>query len=84
MKSCASAPFRRRLHLCLGGVGAAVKDVRAHRAVQQGTVLGHHADGAAQGVLGDLPHVLTVDQDAPSLGIAETQEQIHQAGFTGT
>ena len=44
MKSCASARARRRDHLVVGGIGAAVEDVVAHRAVQQARILLHHAD----------------------------------------
>ena len=51
-------------HLGLGGVGAAVEDVVADRAVQERRVLLHHADLRAQAFLRHVADVLPVDQDA--------------------
>ncbi|MND61060.1 hypothetical protein D3C80_523060 [compost metagenome] len=67
--------------LRLGRIGAAIGDVVANRAVQQRGVLGDHADGAAQAVLGDLGHVLPVDADFPTVHVVETQQQVDQGGL---
>ena len=56
--------LRRGDDLGLGGVGLAVADVVADRAVQQRGVLRHHRDLRAQAFLRGLRDVLAVDQDA--------------------
>jgi hypothetical protein len=53
MKSCASARSAAAHHVGVAGIGAAVEDVVAHRAVQQRGVLRDHADLRAQAVLRD-------------------------------
>ena len=70
-----------RAHFLFAGVGAAVEDVVAHGAVQQRGVLRHHADGAAQAVLGHAANVLAVDGDAPALHLVKAQQQIDQRGL---
>ena len=54
----------RLRRLRLAGVGTAIEDVVAHRAVQQRGILRHDADLAAQAVLRDVRDVLVVDEDA--------------------
>ena len=83
MKSCASARLRGGHHLGLGGVGAAVEDVVAHRAVQQRGVLRDHADLRAQAVLRHVGDVLAVDQDAARLDVVEAQQQVDERGLAG-
>ena len=68
-------------HLVFRGIGAAVQNVVAHRSVQQGRVLRHHPDMAAQTVLRDARDVLPVDQNAARFDIVEPQEQFDQGGF---
>jgi hypothetical protein len=51
--------------LLVGGVGAAVADVVAGRAVEHGRLLRDHADGAAERLLGDLAHVLPPTSTRP-------------------
>ena len=52
--------------------------------MEKRAVLLHHADLAAQAVLGHMGDVLTIDQDAPCLGIIKTQQQLHQRRLTRT
>ena len=68
-------------HFDLAGFGAAIEDVFANGAVQQGGVLRHHADGAAQAVLRNMANVLPVDADATLLPIIEPQQQAGKGGF---
>ncbi|MNY67042.1 hypothetical protein D3C86_2045550 [compost metagenome] len=49
------------LQIGFAGIGPAVEDVVAHRAVQQRGVLSDHAYGLAQAVLRDLGDVLAID-----------------------
>ncbi len=49
------------LQLVVGDVGPGVTQVGAHGLVEEVRVLGDHADGPAQGVLGQVPHVVAVD-----------------------
>ena len=70
---------RRRL----AGVGPAVEDVVAHRAVQQRGVLRHHADLRPQAVLRDVGDVLAVDQDAARLQVVEAQQQVDERRLAG-
>ncbi len=63
------------------GVGPAVGDVFADRAVEQGGVLGHHGDGPTQGLLGHPRDVLAVDQDAPLLDVVEPLDQLDEGGL---
>src|SRR5690554_811804 len=72
---------RRLQHHLLGCIRAPVKDVVPYRAVQQGRILGDHADMSAQGVLTDLGYILPVDQDPAPLHVMETQQQIDQGGL---
>ncbi|MCY1452445.1 hypothetical protein D9M71_693650 [compost metagenome] len=68
----------RILQLGVAGAGVAVEQVVADRAVQQGGVLGDHADLRAQALLGHLGDVLAVDEDAPAFQVVEAQQQVHQ------
>ena len=78
MKSSASAWRAASIDLVLAGVGAAVADVVADRAVEERGVLGHHADLLAERLLGDRGDVLAVDQDAPALEVVEAEEQVDE------
>jgi hypothetical protein len=78
MNSCGLGAAGGGDHLGLGGVGAAVEDVVAHRAVQQRGVLRHHADVRAQAVLRDLGDVLAVDQQPARLDVVEAQQQVDE------
>ncbi|MCY1182550.1 hypothetical protein D9M73_231150 [compost metagenome] len=69
--------------LRFGRVRAAIGDVVANRAMQQRSVLGDHANGAAQAVLRDLGDVLPVDAYFPLIHVVEAQQQVDQGGFTG-
>ena len=72
----------RRDHRLVPRPGIAIEDIGPDRAMQQRAVLTDHADRAAQRGLRHLGHVLPVDQDLALLGIAEPQQQVHEAGFT--
>ncbi len=79
MNSCGLGALGGRAdHLRVGGVGPAVDDVVAHRAVQQRGVLRHHADLRAQAVLRHVRDVLAVDQDAAALEVVEAQQQVDE------
>ena len=75
--------FRRSLDLALAGIGPAIADVVADRAVQQRSVLGHDRNLLAQAFLRHRRNVLAVDQDAPSLQIEKAQEQVDGGGLAG-
>ena len=75
---------RRGHHVGVGGVGAAVQDVVAHRAVQQRGVLRDHADRRAQTVLRDAGDVLAVDQDAARLQVVKAQQQVDDRALART
>ena len=83
MKSWACARLAAAIGRRLAGVGAAVEDVVAHRAVQQRGVLRHHADLRAQAVLRDVGDVLAVDQDAARLQVVEAQQQVDERRLAG-
>ena len=65
-------------HLILTRLGAAIKDVVAHRAVQQAAVLADHADMGAQTVLGHACDVLPVNRNAPRFRIVKPQHKFNQ------
>ncbi|MNL18460.1 hypothetical protein D3C87_1396050 [compost metagenome] len=67
--------------LCVARIGAAVGDVVANGTVQQGSILGDHADGAAQAVLRDVRDVLPVNANLPAVDVVEAQQQVDQRGF---
>ena len=69
--------------LVLGGVGAAVQDVVAGRAVEQRGVLRDHAHVAAQAFLADAAHVMAVHQHRPVLDVVKPQQQRDQRGLAG-
>ena len=71
-------PLGGRAHVSVAGIGAAVGDVVAHRAVQQRGVLGDHANLAAQAFLGDVRDVLAVDTHPAGIQIVKAQQQIDQ------
>jgi hypothetical protein len=58
----------RRLDLLIGGVGTSVGDVGPHRVREEEALFEDDADLAPQRVQGDLPDVVSVDQNAPSSG----------------
>ena len=60
-------------HVFLSGIGAAVDDIVAHRAVQQAGVLRDQADLGAQAFLGNVFNVLPVDADLAALRLVEAQ-----------
>src|SRR5690606_24363209 len=70
-------------HLFLGRVGPAVHDVLAYRAVQQRGVLGDHADGRAERILGDRGDVGAVDPDRAAFAVVEAQQQVDQGRLAG-
>ena len=72
------------LHLGVAGVGPAVGDVVAHRAVQQRGVLRDHADGTAQALLRHAGDVLAVDQHPAALDVVQAQQQIDHGALAGT
>ena len=58
-------------HVAYRGTQPAIGDIVADGAVQQRRVLGDHADGAAQAVLGDVGDVLPVDADLAAVDVVE-------------
>ncbi|MNL42007.1 hypothetical protein D3C87_1644410 [compost metagenome] len=67
--------------LCVARIGAAVGDIVANGTVQQGSVLGDHADGAAQAVLRHVRNVLPVNANLSAVDIIEAQQQVDERGF---
>ncbi len=69
------------LHLGVGGVGAAVADVLADRAVEQPRVLQNHRELAAQ--LGAVPvaNVHAVDLERARVHVIEALEQLDERGL---
>lgn len=74
---------RGRLHRGVVGVWPAVQQVVAHRAVQQGGILRHHAHLGAQAVLCHPRDILAIDQDTTAIQVVETQQQIDDGGLAG-
>ncbi len=65
-------------HFGFAGVRPPIQNVVAHRAVQQGRILCHHGNLAAQGVLCHLRNVMAIDGDAPAFHVIKPQQQVHQ------
>jgi hypothetical protein len=63
--------------LAAGGDG----DVLGHARPEQHRLLRDEGEGAAQAVLRDLAQVLTVDGDAPRLGVGEAQGKAQKRGL---
>ncbi len=74
---------RRRLDRRLIGLGAAVGDVVADRAVQERGVLGDDADRRAQALLAHVGDILAVDEDPAAFKIVEAQQQVDEGRFAG-
>src|SRR6267143_957488 len=72
---------RRRLDLRIARAGPAIADVGGDRAMQERSVLRHHADGRTQALLRHRADVLAVDADEASLRLIETQQQVDQSRF---
>ena len=62
-------------HVGLARGPASIADVVAERVVEQHRILRHHADGVAQGGLGDTGDILAVDRDAPAVRLVEAEQQ---------
>ena len=58
-----------------GGVGQTIGDVVGDRPVEEVDVLLHEANRLAQGLLGDLAHVLTVDRDGARVHVVEARQK---------
>ena len=69
--------------LLVGRVGAAERDVRPHRRVEDEGVLEDHAELAPQRLDADVAHVLAVDEHAPGRRVVEAQQQVQQARLAG-
>ena len=69
--------------LVVAGIGFAVAQVVTDRTVQQGGVLGHHADVGAQAFLSHRGDVLIVDQDASAFQVVQAQQQVDQGRLAG-
>ena len=67
---------RRRLDLRIARAGSAIADVGGDRAMQQRSVLRHHADRRAQALLRHCADILPVDADAAPRRLVETQQQV--------
>ncbi|KAG1303211.1 hypothetical protein G6F62_015829 [Rhizopus arrhizus] len=61
------------LDVGVGGAGPAVADVVVDGVVEQHRVLRHHADRRPQAGLGDIAHVLAVDDDRAAIGVVEAE-----------
>ena len=69
-------------HLHIRGIGAAIFDVVAHRAVQQAAVLLNHADLPPQAFLCHRGNILPIDRDPPAFGVIKPQHQLDQGRFS--
>ena len=67
--------------LLLGCFQFSVKNVFAHGAVEEKSLLGDHADVGAKRFQGDPGEVLAVDQEAARGGLVERRQQVHEGGF---
>ncbi len=67
--------------LLFGSIRAAIGDVGADGAVEQGGILRDHADVAAEAVLRDFRDVLVIDGDGAIGEFVEAQQQVDQCAF---
>src|SRR6185436_19376774 len=61
----------------------AIANVVPDRAVEQGGVLGHHADLGAQALLGDLGDILAVNDNAARFEVVEPKKQADERRLPG-
>ena len=65
-------------NLLARGVGTAVSDVFRHRALEQPSVLQHHAKGAAQACTRVITRRPAIDHDASGIDIVKPQQQVDE------
>ena len=65
-------------NLLARGVGTAVGDVFRHRALEQPSVLQHHAKGAAQACARVITRGTAIDRNATGIDIVEPQKQVDE------
>ena len=70
--------LRRFYHARERHIRLPVRDVVAHRVVEQDRLLRHLADLRAQRGQAHVAHIVAVDQDAPAGHIEEARNQVHQ------
>ena len=70
-----------RPQLGVRGIRPAVANIVGDGAMQQGSVLGDHADGFSQRGLGHAGDVLAVDGDLAGFQLVKTQQQREQCGL---
>ena len=66
--------LRRRQHLCVTRIGAAIANVVAQRVVEQHRILRHDADGLAQAFLRHGAHRLTINQNIAALRVIKSKQ----------
>src|SRR3954468_4634239 len=74
---------RRILHLFVGGIERTVANVVKERPMKQHGILRDHADGTPKRILSHLADVLSIDENAATLDVVETKDQVHERGFPG-
>ena len=72
----------RGFHLLVRGLQTAIADVVRHGAGEEMGVLKHHAQGAPQGLLGDVPDVDAVIGDGSALDFVEAVNEAGDGGFS--
>ena len=73
---------QRRPHLLVGHVGPE-GDVAADGVVEEERLLGHEGGVLGQLARGEVAQVLTVDRDAPAVGVDEAEQQGGQGALAG-
>src|SRR5579875_913012 len=75
----------RRLHdLFITGFESSITDVLTHCAGKEEGVLKDNTDLAAQRVLGDITHIVAIDQHGSLLHVVEAQQQAGDGAFART
>ena len=68
-------------NIFISGQGIAVTHVLKNAVIEQHGILGHDADGSAQGVLAQLTDILVVDGNVAAVGIVEAEQEFYQGRF---
>ena len=71
-------PLGRQDDLVARRAGPRISDVFPNPTMEQRRILRHHGDGAPQATLGDVAHILAIDQDAALLHVVEPLQQLHE------
>ena len=76
---CGGRTAVQRLHLL--GKSRGAPDVSEDGVIEEHCVLRHDRHAGSEGLLGDVPQILTIDPDAPRCGVVETKEEPQARGL---